>query len=513
MEKITTPNANIGGKSLQPLQNVDNQQEDLNNSSNEVIRQLSLLKPLEYDRVRKEQAGQLSIRSSTLDAEVKALRSNNKEAGQLPFPIIATHPDPINPELLLNEISATIHQFIVLDEHQAHAAALWCALTYFIDEVEVAPLIIINAPEKSCGKTQLLNVMGRLSYRPLPASNSSASALFRAVELWKPTILIDEADTFFKENFELHGMVNAGYLKGGFVLRSESAGDSYEPKMFSVYAAKALAGIRLEKHLPDATMSRGIVINLRRKLSGESVDRLRHADPDLFTGLASKLLRFAEDYSQQVRKARPVLPESLSDREQDNWDGMLAIASCASEDWINKATASAIRLSENASENSASSGNELLSDIQSVFESQHIDKISTSDLIKGLCADEEAPWSTYNRGKPIAARQLVKQLAAYEIKPNRIRLNSINQIRGFELFQFNDAFKRYLNTPISPVSVSQIRTNPVTIDSEGVTDNETQDTSYVCVSLLQTSNSDNVTDVTDEKVEVNTSLNDNVEYF
>ncbi len=312
--------------------------------------------------------------------------------------------------------------------------------------VEVAPLAIINAPEKSCGKTQLLNVMGKMSYRPLPASNASASALFRAVELWKPTILIDEADTFFRDNLELHGMVNAGYLRGGFVLRSESVGDSFEPKMFSVYSAKALAGIKLEKHLPEATMSRGIIFNLRRKLSGESVSRLRHADPDLFTGLASKLTRFAEDYSEQARKARPLLPEALSDREQDNWDGMLAIASCAGEDWITKAITAALKLSENSGDKTVSAGNELLGDIQNIFETKRIDRISTADLIVALCDDEEAPWSTYNRGKPIVPRQFKKQLEPYQIESKKIRID-FKEARGFELNQFNDAFTRYLTPP------------------------------------------------------------------
>ena len=278
-------------------------------------------------------------------------------------------------------------------------------------------------------------------------------------------------------------------------MRSESVGDSFEPKMFSVYSSKALAGIKLEKHLPDATMSRGIIFNLRRKLSGESVSRLRHADPDLFTGLAAKLVRFADDYSEQVRKARPVLPESLSDREQDNWDGMLAIASCAGDEWINQATAAALMLSESASDKSASAGNELLSDIQAVFERLRIDKISSVDLIVALCDDEEAPWSTYNRGKPIVPRQLVKQLEAYEIKPKPIRFNS-EQLRGFELAQFNDSFKRYLTTPILSVPVSQNRTNLATTGSEGVTDSVTCDISVGCVSRLQPSNSGNVTDVT-----------------
>jgi putative DNA primase/helicase len=420
---------------------------DYKPSDVEIIQQLAELKPLDYDKVRTEQAKSLGVRPATLDAEVKAVRGLDKAVDRLPFPNIEAHHEPIDPARLLDDVAATIRQFIVLDESQAIAAALWVALTYFIDVVEVAPLAIINAPEKSCGKTQLLTVIGRMAYRPLPASNASASALFRAVELWKPTILIDEADTFFRDNTELHGMINAGYLRDGFVLRSEAVGDSFEPKKFSVFSAKALAGIKLEKHLPDATMSRGIIFNLRRKLSGENVSRLRHAEPGLFVGIASKLIRFAGDYSKQVRQARPVLPDALSDREQDNWDGLLAIASCAGSEWVTKATATALTLSAGSSEKATSTGNELLSDIQSIFESKRTNKISTADLIQALCDDEEAPWLSYNRGKPIVPRQLVKQLEAYEIKPKQIRLNSYDRMRGFEICQFADAFMRYLPTP------------------------------------------------------------------
>jgi hypothetical protein len=484
---------------LNQIQCNDETEIEARHPDNEIIRNLAALKPIDYDRVRVEQAKELGIRPPTLDAEVKAARSIDKQSDRTPFPTIESHEDLIDPTLLLNEISGAIRQFIVLDEYQANAAALWVAMTYFVDVLEVAPLAIINAPEKSCGKTQLLNVMGKMSYRPLPASNASASALFRAVELWKPTILIDEADTFFRDNLELHGMVNAGYLRGGFVLRSESVGDSFEPKMFSVYSAKALAGIKLEKHLPEATMSRGIVFNLRRKLSGESVSRLRHADPDLFVGLASKLIRFSEDYSGRVRKARPLLPDELSDREQDNWEGLLAIASCAGDDWVNKAITAALKLSENSSDKTVSAGNELLGDIQNIFESKRIDKISTADLITALCEDEEAPWSTYNRGKPIASRQVKKQLEPYQIESKAIRLfpNS-SQVRGFELDQFTDSFTRYLTTSILSVTSVTPVTSPAMTLPRAVTDNVTDSGCVTHLSQLQPSYTGDVTDVTDK---------------
>jgi putative DNA primase/helicase len=416
-------------------------------SDKQKIEFLAALNPLEYDRVRTETAKEMGCRTNILDALIKAARSNDNEAGRLPFPEIEPYPEAIDPAKLLNEVSSTIQRFIVLDDEQAHSAALWVALTHFIDVVEVAPLAIINAPEKSCGKTQLLTVLGRMAYRPLPAANASASALFRAVELWKPTILIDEADTFFRDNLELHGLINAGYLRDGYVLRSEAVGDSFEPRMFSVYSAKALAGITLEKHLPDATMSRGIVLNLRRKLSHESVSRLRHADRELFSSIAAKLARFALDYSQQVRLARPVLPDELSDRDQDNWEGLLAIAGCAGADWVQRAVTAALKLS-NTSENSVSTGNELLADIKHVFESKRLDRISTADLITALIADDEKSWATYNRGKPLSPRQLAKQLGGYGIASKTIRIG-YGTPKGFEHGQFSDAFMRYLSTPLN----------------------------------------------------------------
>lgn len=441
---VLSPLNNTG--KADPLPETDWQANAPKQQADEVIKSLAKLTKLEYEKVRIEKAKSLGFRSTVLDDLVKTERGGEEKTKSQPFNEVEPHPEPIDPAQLLGEVSNTIRQFIVLDTEQAHAAALWVALTHFIDVVEVAPLAIINAPEKACGKTQLLTVMGRMAYRPLPASNASASALFRAVELWKPTILIDEADTFFRDNTELHGMVNAGYLRDGYVLRSEAVGDSFEPRMFSVFSAKALAGIALEKHLPDATMSRGVVFNLRRKLPHESTSRLRHADKSLFTEIAKKLARFAADYSQQVRQARPTLPDALSDRDQDNWEGLLAIAGCAGAEWVKRATVAALKLS-GSGDKTVSTGSELLADIKHVFENKKVIKISTVDLIAALCTDEEAPFATWNKGKPITPRQVARLLATYGIASKKIRLDAYETARGFEASQFSDAFDRYLAPP------------------------------------------------------------------
>ena len=410
----------------------------------DVIDKLAAMKPLDYERVRHEMAKEMGCRPSVLDQLVQAARKEGDESSDLPFPEVEPWPERVVPAQVLDDVSATIRRFVVMEAEQSDASALWSSFTWFVDVVNIAPLAIVNAPEKACGKSLLLDVIGRMSYRPLPVSNVSTASLFRSVELWRPTLLVDEADTFIRQNDDIKGLINAGHARSNaFVLRT--VGDSHEPKRFSVWGAKALAGINLQKHLPDATMSRGIVLNLRRKLPHEQVERLRHADPDLFEEITSKLARFAEDYGDQVRRARPHLPDALSDRDQDNWEGLLAIAECAGPDWVQRATAAALKLSDSNAD-SSSIGNELLADIRLVFVHEQVGKITTKNLIYALCEDEEKRWATYNHGKPITPRQLANLLAPYVIKPKTVRFGD-NTPKGYDIYQFEDAFARYLPSP------------------------------------------------------------------
>ena len=420
-------------------------------SDEDVIAMLVAMPVLEYERNRESYAKRLGCRPSVLDDLVKTTKKADIQPTSMPFNEVEPFPEKVVPADLFDEIYKIIITHIILDHEQAIAVTLWIAHTYSVNLFEYSPIAIINAPERACGKSNLQTVMSQLSYRPLSASNASLSALFRAIELWKVTLFIDEADTFFKDNSELHGLVNAGYKRGGSVIRCETVGDSFEPHSFNVFGAKCLAGIALEKHLPDSTISRGILLNLRRKMSHETVMRMRYADNELFDALKSKLLRFAADYTYQVRIARPTLPEELSDRAQDNWEPLLAIASCAGDEWLQQATAAALKLS--VSESKVSTGNELLADIQEVLAANYVTKISTVDLISRLSQDDEKPWATYNYGKSISPRQLSKLLSGYGIKSKTVRFVH-NTPKGFETSQFQDAFDRYL-TPLQ--NVPQLR--------------------------------------------------------
>jgi putative DNA primase/helicase len=417
--------------------------------SSAVISRLAALGPLDYDKARRAEAKALGVQVKTLDEMVKSGQRGGSSNSRVPFVDHEPAPDPVDPPQMLSEIAALIRSLIVLEVEQADAAALWVAHTYLADVSDVSPLAIINAPERACAKTLFQTVLGRLVYRPLFAANATLSALFRGIEAWQPTILIDEADTFLHHNAEMHGVINAGYKKGGFVLRSEATGDSFEPKIFQVYGPKSIAGIALERHLPDSTMSRGLLFNMRRKASHENVQRLRFVQPGRFERLASQIARFAVDYAHQIQNARPVLPEELGDRAQDNWEPLFAIAMCAGDEWVERANRAA-RAMAPASEVLASTGNDLLADIREVLSRWSSQTIKTTDLIDRLTADEDMGWVTYNRGKPLTPRQLAKLLSAYQIKPKTVRQPKSTHSptgstpKGYDVADFEDAFRRYL---------------------------------------------------------------------
>ncbi len=404
---------------------------------------LASLSPLDYDLKRKEVAKEMGVQVKTLDSEVKTARGDFFAPSSMIFPDVTPFSEPVNPADLFNEVAKIIQSFVVLDDEQALAMSLWTTMTWLNDVLKVAPLAIINAPERACGKSQLLDITGFLSNKALPSSNITTAGLFRITEMYGPTLLMDEVDTFMRDNNDLKGLINAGHTRNSaFVIRI--VGDNNEPKRFNVFGPKALAGISLEKHLPDSTMSRGIIFNMRRKLPHEVTKRLRHAEMSVFDEFKSKLARFALDYEAQIKASRPVMPDELSDRAQDNWEPLLAIAGCAGSDYLQRATEAALKLSI-TNDSSVSIGTELLQSIRLIFEDQGILKISSATLVDELMSRKDQPWATYNKGWPMSPRQIAQLLKQYGIKPKTIRMKDGYTPKGYSLDQFDDAFERYLS--------------------------------------------------------------------
>ncbi|MBS0236394.1 MAG: DUF3631 domain-containing protein [Proteobacteria bacterium] len=437
------------------------------------IQRLATMNELEYEQNRKEMAKQLGIRTTVLDKAVNAQRAEQHRQSSVEgmFPEVEPWGEPVCPDSLLTEIAAYIEKFAVLSSRQSTAIALWLCFTWCVDYVDIAPILAITSPEKRCGKTTVLTLVDSLACRTLSCSNLSPAALFRAIEEWRPTLVIDEADTFLETNEELRGIINAGHTRNNaYVLRAVATNNDFKPKKFNVWGAKAIAKIG---DLQDTLRDRSIVIELRRKLNTEHTEKLRHKCLEEAKIIQRKLRRFADDNAYKLPDQQPNIPDGLSARAQDNWEPLIAIAMLAGEEWRKRAVTAAIALSDVNSE-PPSFGVRLLEDVRSIFADLGHARIPTSDLITRLCEDEEKPWSTFNRKGNITARELATLLKPFGISSNTIRIGYPGQtVKGYHLEDFQDAFGRYLPA-VAPDSsnISVTASQVANIANYSVTDTE-----------------------------------------
>ena len=414
----------------------------------------ALLTNLAYARQRKELAKEVGVGVQDLDKLVNECRTADA-TDALPFEEVEPWGKPVEGATLLTDIVAIIQRYAVLDRPVAVLCALWCVLTQLVDHATVLPILAITSPEKGCGKTTLLALIGRLVRRAILASNITAAALFRSIGKWEPTLLIDEADSFLRGNEELRGVLNSGHTRAtAYVIRC--VGDDNEPHMFPTYCPKAIA---LIGKLPDTLYARSVPVPMRRKSTTESAANLRHADPAPFRELQARAMRWAADNGPAFAAARPVLPEVLDNRLADNAEPLVAIADLAGGPWPEEVRR-AVLLLVDAADDSPSVGEELLCAIQSAFAHSGRDRLSSVQLLNALNDDPEARWATFERGRPMTPRSLARRLAGFEIRARVLRIDG-RPLRGYELSEFADAFVRYL--PAGDVT-SQPASSDVTSD-------------------------------------------------
>jgi hypothetical protein len=195
---------------------------DAGGDTDRLLVELTRMSPAEYGRRRRELAIELGISVTSLDREYNERRKRTKiEDDDRFLPDPDPWPEPVNGAELLEQLSKTAASHLVLPKGAADAIAMWVLFTHAHDCFDISPVLGVTSPTPECGKTTLLTFLGGVVPRPLPTSNVTAAALFRAVAKWGPTLLIDEADTFLRGNDELRGILNSGHKRSNaFVIRT-----------------------------------------------------------------------------------------------------------------------------------------------------------------------------------------------------------------------------------------------------------------------------------------------------
>lgn len=415
----------------------------------EAIARLAGLSALEYDRVRDSEAKLLGVRTATLDKTVARKRGGGGEAEyegvgrtftlEVPEP----WPEPVNGAEVLGALTNAVSRHIALSPVASNAIALWIMHAHAHDTASISPLLGITSPAPECGKTTLLSLLGALVPRPLEASSITAPALFRAIEKWRPTLLIDEADSFLGDKDELRGVLNSGHNRAtAQVIRT--VGDDHEPCAFTTWAPKAVA---LIGKLPATLASRSIHIEMKRMAPGERVEPLRSDRLGEFEPLKRKAWRWAQDNATTLQRADIETPAALRGRAADNWRHLVAVADAAGGEWPERARRAAETLSATGLKRTAAEL--LLQDVRAIFLARRVDRLPSSELAAALAAMEDRPWPEWKVGKPITPRQVARLLAGFGIAPKAIRMTA-GIAKGYYCAQFKDAFERYLSEEPCP---------------------------------------------------------------
>jgi hypothetical protein len=429
------------------LPTADEQKDKARRQETELIEALAQKSGLDFARERSKLAKELGVSARAIDTEVRAHR--DKTAPLYGHWIVEPWPEPAEGDSLLRDIIVRLRRHVVCSHDDALAIALWIKFAWVHDEAAThSPILDITSAEPESGKTTTLGLISFLAPRCLSSVEISEAALFRSIELWQPSFAIDEFDVVLAsdEKAGLRAIVNSGHTRGQGIVRCVEP--DYRPQMFKTFAPKAIGMVG--RKMPASTLSRCIIVELRRRRQGERVEKFAHKDDAGLVDLRSRLLRWSLDNADTLRGAKPSMPGHFDNRRADNWTVLLAIADLAGEDWGDKARAAAVKVEGNSDTRTVTVL--LLAAIRQVFDgdedNKRCDAISSQQLCERLAADLGSEWAEWGRArKPISQKQLANMLKEHRIRPGQVRaamLGKEQQIRGYYRWQFEDAWSTYL---------------------------------------------------------------------
>lgn len=372
----------------------------------ELLAKLEKAEPgLAYRRQRDEVAKELKVGKGDIEAELKRRREAAPLFGHW---IVEPWPDLADGDALLRDIIRRIRRHVICSADDALVIALWIVFSWIHEEVAThSPILLVTSAEPESGKTTLLSIVSYLAPRAIASVEISGAALYRSIQLWRPSFIVDEFDSVLSgtddDKQTLRSIINSGHVRGQGVIRCE--GDDKRPERFETFAPKALGMIG--KKLPPATLGRCIIVELQRRLKNEAIDRFAHQDDAELGDLRRRLRRWSMDSADALSGD---VSTPFDNRRADNWRLLLGIADLCSgvEEWGDKARAAAVKLE--SSTDTTSPQVQCVIHIKRIFEEDKCEAILSATLVVRLKEDLEAPWAEWNRGKGLSQKGLADLL-------------------------------------------------------------------------------------------------------
>jgi hypothetical protein len=342
---------------------------------------------------------------------------------------------------LLEEVLAFVTRFVSFPSTEsAVAVALWIVHTHVFEKFDSTPRLVLASAEKQSGKTRCLEVIDLLARRPIQVTDPSAAAVFRSLKSEPRTLLLDECDNYLdpdgrRDSADLRALINTGHRANGKTMRC--AANSHEPEEYPTFCPVALAGLG---RLPDTVLDRAVRIAMKRRAAGENVERLRQRRiaPEA-QALHDEIRHWVERHPDAFEGVDPELPDEISDRAQDVWEPLVAIADEAGGAWPTAARQAAVILSAAQVAPGQSLGVRLLADLWTIYGDTDAVFLRTEDVLARLQSDDTSPWADGG----ITSRRLANLLRPFDIQAIQHRDGKGNH-RGYRVADLRDAWRRYL---------------------------------------------------------------------
>jgi len=418
---------------------------DIELETEEVVKLTTYLSPTKYENRRVKIHKKLGWRSNVLDAarrEAMPKKGKDSEGDEAVIVEIEPWPESVVLSDVLAEIEKHFRTYVHFKRPEdAITAALWCAQTHAADFQTKFPYLGARSPVPECGKTTLLTIVSYLVRRAFMASSMTSASVFRVMHIFKPTLIIDELDTFIDKDPELVGILNSGHSReAGKVVRV--LGEDLELRTFITYGPKAYGMIG---NAPNAFKSRSLPIILEPKIAKDNVQDYPRNDAALKTDLrvlARKLARWCLDNEQAIRDCQPEMG-SLLNRRKDNWHPLMVAATLAGGDWADRARKAAGLEDpfEEEPENKV-----FLRDVRNIFHTRKVEWMKPTDLMLDLRNQIDSGWAEYGkRNDGLNTKHLARFFGGFGVAVKKV-YDPISRasVRAYCVTDMTEVFERHL---------------------------------------------------------------------
>lgn len=144
------------------------------------------------------------------------------------------------------EIEEVLKRYCDIPTRQLQLSARYARLTYIGDKIDEISYIRATG-ERGSGKSRYISTVGKLCLRPIVVVNPSAASLYRMMDSYRPTLIIDECnfETGSEDTSALIQILNSGFQRASVVPRMEKGVDGqFTCKAYSAFGPKLIGSLK-----------------------------------------------------------------------------------------------------------------------------------------------------------------------------------------------------------------------------------------------------------------------------